>query len=154
MLQKMVRFVVNDDPWLRAIHIMALGMFAFTYAIVIYGVIIEVPNLAQAGLGALVLDLGVRLGGGLLFSGIAAAPYVAASVASLRTGRSRVFGWLASAVCLVHFVLTVKVVYFPQSSTESVTLFFLPFYLGVPILVLWALFVAGVVGRPHRTTGS
>lgn len=149
MLLRIVRFFVNEDPWLRAVHVMGLAMFAFTYAAVIYGVVVEVPVIAQAGPRTLFLDLALRLGGGLVFSAIAAAPYAAASLATVRTGRSRLFGGLAAVVCVAHFVMTVRILYFPSSSTDAIGLFFLPFYVGLPILLAWMLVVTGVMG-PRR----
>lgn len=147
MLGRIIRFVWNEDRSLRVIHLLGLAMVVLTYAIVIGDVVLDATVLWQQSPVSLASDVARRLAWGLFFSLAAGLPYGAASLATLRTGRSKLFATMAGLVWVAHVALTLYWVAIAPGPIGAVAMFFFPFYLVAPVVLVWALYAMGVLAR-------
>jgi hypothetical protein len=131
------------DNFRRLIHVMGAIVFLGTLSVTIYFFIEEASDILNEGFVTFYFDLLTMILFGGLFALIGIVPYYVGSLASERSGGSFFF----FMICLIVFIfdawMRINVLFFPKSSTDSIAIIFIPFYLSVPIFFAWAFVYIG-----------
>ena len=126
-----------ENVHLRVIHLLGLTTSVGTYSIIVYLLMQEAPVLLAENVIFFVLYLLTQLLGGALLAFLSYLPYHTASVAAQKTGFTLLFAVVALLVFLAYAWLGIDALFFPKESTSSIGILFFPFYLAIPVLVLW-----------------
>ncbi len=112
-------------------------IFFGSYGVFVYFFIKEAPVFWKEGPGSFFFELIMRLVFGMLFVTIALLPYYVGSAAAKQSRLSALFFAVSLVVFIPDIWLRIHALFFPNSSTAAVGLIFSPFYLAVPVALVW-----------------
>jgi len=142
-MNEFLRRLWPNDIYRRLIHFLGFVIFVGTFAVAGYFYIKEKQYIWNPDL------LGLLLGGSV-YATVTLLPYWTASEAAIKTDRSFLFFIVSLLVFIVHIWLSINAIWFPKGSTSGVGIFFFPFYLSVPIFIIWWL-VPSATKESHKT---
>jgi hypothetical protein len=136
------------DLWPRRI-ITVCGAIIGTlvYGFVLTGVILEAPELWREGAAAFISDAGLRLVFGAFIALLSTAPYFLLARAARHSGPPVPFAIASLLTFAVQLWLMIQALFFARSSTAPIALLFIPLYLCVPAVAMWAV---AAIARRHR----
>ena len=121
---------------------------ALIFATILAGVFADFGRLWHEGATIFLSDAGIRIFLGVCIALVSAAPYVLLAKAAGKVDLPGFFTTAATSLLAFQIWFMVKTLFFTRSSTASIGLLFMPFYLCVPAAVIWA---AAVLARELRT---
>jgi len=127
------------DIYRRLIHLLGLTVWLGTYAVGVYFFILEVPEVLREGIGFFLNDLFLRLVIGLAFCASALLPYFLGSIGAATTRASLPIFLVCIAAFVVDVWVRVDGIFFSGSSTGGLIAIFIPFYLAIPVSLIWGL---------------
>jgi hypothetical protein len=115
--------------------VVGIALFLFT----IYGFIRESKQILSEGRGFFIQDLLLKIAGGLLISLFTALPYYVGGMLIDQTYKPLYLFIVCLILSAINIFLIFNILLFPKGSTDSVALFFLPFYFLILVLISWGI---------------
>ncbi len=142
VMTELKRYFWPSDTYRRLIHLLGTTVWAGTYGIGIYFFVREASQILHEGIAFFLLDLVTRIVLGLVITALGVLPYLVGSIAAARSGASVTMFVACAVVFVVDVWERVNAIFLSASSTAPLAILFIPFYLAIPVLLVWGLYAA------------
>ena len=128
----------DSERWpRRLIYVCGAVAASLVFAVSLVGVVVEAQLMWREGAAAFFSDAGLRLGAGVCIAVLTCAPYLLVAKASRVAGPPIVFAIAGLSMFVFQLWFTGYTLLFARSSTAALS-FFMPLYLCVPAIGIWA----------------
>ena len=141
-----------SDPTPRRVILVCGAVIAvLVFAFVVVGVVAEARQLLSEGASAFFSDAAVRIGLGACIALLSAVPYVLLARAARQPGPPRFFAIVSVLTLAVQLWFMANALFFGETSTAPIGMFFIPIYLCAAIVAIWGLAaIARFMQAPRR----
>lgn len=130
----------HESPWpQRTLFACGAAVGTLVFGFALAGVIAEAPQQWSEGMAVFASDAGARLGFGALIAVLSTLPYTLLARAARRTGPPVFFACIGVLTLALQIWLSINALFLGHSSTASIAVLFIPFYLGAMVTAIWGL---------------